>query len=305
MNAALPDISLTEHTPDQTYLDWVGMQGIDLPVTICEPDYRRELQAKADVQIDLAAGHKGIHMSRLYRLLGRLGEGEAISFTRLEQLLGTMIESHADCGSRNVRLRLLFDLLIRRPALESEGIAGWKSYPVCLDASLGTHGFALSAQVTVTYSSTCPCSAALARQMISQGFMSAFGLREQVSPEEVANWLNQHATLATPHSQRSQALVKVDLVKGASTLGLLALINHIENALGTPVQTAVKRLDEQAFAVLNGKNLMFVEDATRRIRKALLPAFANPRVKVRHLESLHPHDAVAWAEQHPCLEPAE
>ncbi len=40
---------------------------------------------------------------------------------------------------------------------------------------------------------------------------------------------------------------------------------------------------------------MFVEDAARRIQAALEGVYAQPRVHVRHLESLHPHDAVAWA----------
>ena len=66
----------------------------------------------------------------------------------------------------------------------------------------------------------------------------------------------------------------------------------MENALGTPVQTAVKRADEQAFAALNGQNLMFVEDAARRIEVALAD-YKKPEVHVRHIESLHPHDAVA------------
>ncbi|WP_049117085.1 GTP cyclohydrolase, FolE2/MptA family, partial [Burkholderia cepacia] len=48
-------------------------------------------------------------------------------------------------------------------------------------------------------------------------------------------------------------------------------------------------------AVLNGGNLMFVEDAARRVQAALDGRHAHPRVHVRHLESLHPHDAVAWA----------
>ena len=56
----------------------------------------------------------------------------------------------------------------------------------------------------------------------------------------------------------------------------------------------MKRADEQAFAALNGQNLMFVEDAARRI-EAALGEYPRPSVHVRHLESLHPHDAVAWA----------
>ena len=73
---------------------------------------------------------------------------------------------------------------------------------------------------------------------------------------------------------------------GFLTTGLLS---------GTPVQTAVKREDEQAFARLNAENLMFCEDAARRVAAALS---ADPRIQrfdaeVAHFESLHAHDAVA------------
>ncbi len=295
MNAALPDVSLTEIAPSLSPLAWVGMQGIDLPVTVAESDYRRELHAKTDVFVDLPAPHvKGIHMSRLYRLLDALDQGEALSPIVLRRLLQSIIDSHRDCDSRSARLRLKLDLLVRRPALVTQGLSGWKSYPACLDASLMDNEFQCRVQLTVAYSSTCPCSAALARQKVEQGFLEVFGGQAAVEPARVAAWLHRYATLATPHSQRSEADVSVDLATEAAALGLLALIDRIEQAVGTPVQTAVKRADEQAFAELNGQNLMFVEDAARRI-EAALGEYARPSVHVRHLESLHPHDAVAWA----------
>lgn len=295
MNASLPDVSLTDIAPQLSPLAWVGMQGIDLPVTVAEPGYRRELHARADAQVDLPAPHvKGIHMSRLYRLLDAQGEGEALSPTSLWRVLQAMIDSHLDCDSRSARVRLFFDLLVRRPALVTQGLSGWKSYPVALDASLVEGVFHCQMQVTVAYSSTCPCSAALSRQMVERGFLEAFAGQRSVDRAQVAAWLRQHATTATPHSQRSEAQVSVDLPSEATELGLLALIDRIEQAVGTPVQTAVKRADEQAFAALNGANLMFVEDAARRI-EAALGEYTCPSVHVRHLESLHPHDAVAWA----------
>ena len=52
-------------------------------------------------------------------------------------------------------------------------------------------------------------------------------------------------------------------------LPLVALIDALEAALATPVQTAVKREDEQAFARLNAENLMFCEDAARRVASVL------------------------------------
>ena len=295
MNAALPDVSLTDIASNLSPLAWVGMQGIDLPVTVVEPGYRRELHAKADVHVDLPAPSvKGIHMSRLYRLLDELGQGEALSPAGLRRLLQAMIDSQHDCETRSARLRLKMDLLVRRAALVTQDLSGWKSYPIQIDTSLIDDAFACHLQVVVGYSSTCPCSAALSRQIVEQGFMQDFGHQSLVEPADVAAWLHRNATLATPHSQRSEAQITVELSNEGDTLGLLRLIDHIEQAVGTPVQTAVKRADEQAFAVLNGQNLMFVEDAARRI-EAALSGYLSPRVHVRHLESLHPHDAVAWA----------
>ncbi|MCA8257321.1 GTP cyclohydrolase FolE2 [Burkholderia sp. AU31624] len=296
MNAPLPDISLTDAAPGGRPLEWVGMQGIDLPVAVAEPGCRRDVHARADVQVDLPAPHvKGIHMSRLYRLLDGLDDGAALSPACLQRVLHAMVDSHRDCDTRSARLRLRFDLLARRAALVTDGLAGWKAYPVRLDATLTGSRFALRAQVTVVYSSTCPCSAALSRHWVEQAFLAAFGRDDRVEPAAVAAWLKRHATAATPHSQRSEAVVSVALPADGATLGLIDLIDRIEHALGTPVQTAVKRADEQAFAVLNGGNLMFVEDAARRVQAALDGHHATPRVHVRHLESLHPHDAVAWA----------
>ena len=71
----------------------------------------------------------------------------------------------------------------------------------------------------------------------------------------------------------------------------------VEETLKTPVQTAVKREDEQAFAELNGQNLMFCEDAARRLKSALDKSsrFTDFWLRVEHYESLHAHDAISSA----------
>lgn len=292
----LPDVSLTDAPRGHGPLNWVGMEGIDLPITLAEPGYRRELHSRVDAQVDLPAPYvKGIHMSRLYRLLDGLTDGAALTPGVLLQLTQAMIESHRDCESRNARVRFQFEMLTRRDALVTKELSGWKSYPVCLRASLTGSVFVVRVTVKVSYSSTCPCSAALSRQLVAQGFLAQFSEQQLVEPAMVAKWLDQNATLATPHSQRSEAEVEVAIAADSLGFSLFALIDLIEQAVGTPVQTAVKRADEQAFAALNGQNLMFVEDAARRIRSALEAKYLSPHVHVRHVESLHPHDAVASA----------
>ena len=100
---------------------------------------------------------------------------------------------------------------------------------------------------------------------------------------------------ATPHAQRSRAQVRVQLRPQFDELPLVSLIDGLEAVLATPVQTAVKRVDEQAFARLNAENLMFCEDAARRVASVLSQDARIERydATVSHFESLHPHDAVA------------
>ena len=61
------------------------------------------------------------------------------------------------------------------------------------------------------------------------------------------------------------------------------------------MQTAVKREDEQEFARLNGQNLMFCEDAGRKLKNGLAEDIRVEDfwVRVEHHESLHVHNAVS------------
>ena len=294
MTSKLPDIAALELPAHTMPIDWVGMEGIDLPVLISENDYKRAHHARVDAQVDLPNPNaKGIHMSRLHLIIDELDEREALSPQRLAEQLSAMISSHEDCDSTAARIRVAFDLLLWRGALESDDIGGWRAYPVILSAMQSKAGLTVSAEAHVTYSSTCPCSAALARQLIERGFLEDFADETSISVNDAAEWLRKKATLATPHSQRSVAKIRVAIENDATDFGLIRLIDRAERTLGTPVQTAVKRIDEQAFAARNGQNLMFVEDAVRRIHNALARDYARVDVDVTHLESLHAHDAVA------------
>ena len=99
--------------------------------------------------------------------------------------------------------------------------------------------------------------------------------------------------VATPHAQRSYARFKLELTEGVEAG--VEFIDLVEESLGTPVQAAVKRRDEQEFAKLNGSQLMFCEDAARKIRKALESdcRILDYWFRVEHQESLHPHNAVS------------
>ncbi|MCS3748637.1 GTP cyclohydrolase FolE2 [Xanthomonas sp. 3793] len=298
MSATLPDVAVTELPTLSAPLRWVGMHDIAIPVRLDEAEPSGTVAARASVQVDLPRAEiKGIHMSRLYRLLDRHLE-QPVSPAMLSQLLQALIDSHADCGSRAARVTLSLEVMLRTPALLSEGLAGWRAYPVRIDAQCREGRSLVSLQIDVLYASTCPCSAALSRQLLSEAFVQQHAGRAMLQVDDIAQWLQVHGSYATPHSQRSVAQVRVDLLACLQRLDIRALIGVCEQALATPVQAAVRRIDEQAFARLNGANLMYVEDAARRLRMALAERYTAFDVAVRHLESLHAHDAVAETGSH-------
>ncbi len=284
----LPDIA-AQANRQALPLEWVGMHGIALPVLL----EGKRLSAKADAGVNLDDGEaRGIHMSRLYLALEVL-ERENLSPALLRKILEEFLHSHAglsNCGFLNIHT----DLLLKRPALVSP-LAGWKSYPATISASLKDQMFHVELKIEVPYSSTCPCSAALARQLIQQQFIDDFA-NKPLQHADILTWLGStQGIVATPHSQRSTAQLHLHLDEFIDELPLSAIINDAEAALGTAVQTAVKRADEQAFALANGQNLMFCEDAARRLNLALrrTPGVSQFHLRVVHAESLHAHDAVA------------
>ncbi|WP_315808578.1 GTP cyclohydrolase FolE2 [Pseudomonas sp. C9-3] len=288
MTTPLPDIAC-QSTRLPIPLDWVGMQGIAVPLRIAGE--RVAAYADAGVSLD-EADARGIHMSRLYLALEALAETE-LSPMLLRDLLRQFLRSHAQL-SRRANLLLRFDLMLQRSALVSP-LSGWKRYPCEIHAQLEDDALQLELRVALPYSSTCPCSAALARQLIQERFDSDFAGR-LLKASEVRAWLGSpQGIVATPHSQRSEARLHLRLAPAATAFAFSELIDHAEDALGTAVQTAVKRADEQAFALANGQNLMFCEDAARRLHRALVQReeVSGFEVRVVHAESLHAHDAVA------------
>ena len=209
------------------------------------------------------------------------------------QVLDDCLSTHQVLAD-SATLTLRGQVTLERAALVSP-LAGWKAYPFEMRARQDGRGVSIELQVQVEYSSTCPCSAALARQLIQQRFAETFA-QKPLDYLEILDWLGStQGIVATPHSQRSTAILQLRLAPGCVDLPVLALIESAEQALGTAVQTAVKRADEQAFALANGQNLMFCEDAARRLHHALrqLPQASAFRLMVVHAESLHAHDAVA------------
>ncbi len=296
MPTAMPDIANHSCATTEGTLDWVGMSNIEVPLMLAlASDTPRQVSASVEAFVNLKDPKaKGIHMSRLYLLLDELSTESTLSHATLCNLLDGFISSHEELSDQAF-VKFDFELHLRRKALITEK-QGWKAYPVTITGQVFAGELQVELTLKVPYSSTCPCSAALARQLIQEAFVAKFAEQQQISREVVIDWLGTtQGIVATPHSQRSVAEVKVKLNSKLVEFPIIALIDAIEDALKTPVQAAVKRADEQEFARLNGQNLMFCEDAARRLKHALnqLSEFDDFWLRVNHYESLHAHDAVA------------
>ncbi|MCK9539442.1 GTP cyclohydrolase FolE2 [Dokdonella sp.] len=292
----MPDVALEAHPDRIGALDRVGMDGIEMPVLVTGADGQvQRVAARVEAWVDLARPDvRGIHMSRLYLHADRHLSAEPLAPAALRRLLRDFLDSHADLSGEAL-IRIRFDHLLRRQALASAH-SGWRAYPVSVAARLRGSEFQVELGIEVQYSSTCPASAALARQLIQDQFARDFA-SGPLERDAVLAWLgSEQGIVATPHSQRSTARVRVRLAPGFD-FPLADLIDAAEAALQTPVQTAVKREDEQEFALRNGQNLMFCEDAARRIRQVLDgdERITDFWLRTAHHESLHPHDAVAFA----------
>ncbi|MFO1494433.1 MAG: GTP cyclohydrolase FolE2 [Lysobacterales bacterium] len=293
---ALPDVALQAGAVAAAALEWVGMEEIEVPVQLSTPAGVTQVPARVHAFVNLSQpAARGIHMSRLYLHLDRHLGSEVLTPRALHGILRDFLDSHVGLSDRAL-LRLRFDQMLRRPALVSD-TQGWRRYPVTVTAIQERGHFSLELALEVLYSSTCPCSAALARQLIQEQFDRDFGAGA-IDRAELRAWLgSEQGIVATPHAQRSRLQLRARLLPSFAELPIVDLVDILEHALQTPVQTAVKREDEQAFARLNGANLMFCEDAARRARAALVQdgRLADFWLRAVHQESLHPHDAVAIA----------
>src|SRR5690606_316060 len=166
-------------------LDWVGMERIALPLRLADgTGGTLQVPASVDVSVDLRKPEtRGIHMSRLYLRLQDAFGGEAMTAAGLRRVLHDLVESQRGL-STSARLVLRYEHMLRRRALASDN-AGWKNYPVELEATIVDGRFRLALAFAVEYSSTCPASAALSCEANAERFADDFAAAHPRSPSVV------------------------------------------------------------------------------------------------------------------------
>lgn len=284
-----PDI-VTEQLATSLAIDLVGIQNVKLPIRL---NSQTQTSSQVDLLVSLSDKHtRGIHMSRLYTVLHKYFSKNILSFAGLKLVLKQAIKGQKGLAQSG-RIKVTSQWPYLKKALKSS-LQGWREYPGYFEVNyskkrdLWTYIFGLE----ILYSSTCPCSASLSRQIIKEHFKKTFLKKNTFTKQQITDWLSKESFLAaTAHAQKSKAFVKLRLSENSKNLfSVLKTVDSLESQLGTAVQTAVKREDEAEFARLNATNLMFCEDAVRKLalvfknKKSIL----DYHIRVQHYESLHP-----------------
>lgn len=286
-------------------LQKVGIAPVDLPIKVMRRDGGEQiLQSQASLYCSLDDPNaKGLNLSRLYILMHNVIKDHLT----LDGIKATLEEMAYKQGSKNAYCKLRFKYPWTQKALRSrqdlttddiesgqyqtlsngdmislKKLEGHIAYDVILEGRYHQDDpkqFRFFLTTNYVYSSTCPCSFELAH-----------------------NAKEKRAAAANAHSQRSVMTTTVEF-DPSNVVWIEDVIELHRQYIPTEVQVVVKRRDEQAFAELNGSNLLFSEDAVRLMYGALDQWCDEGKIfdftiSTSHQESLHPWNAIAVVWKH-------
>lgn len=301
----LPDPQVAPFIPgSRITINKVGVNGVDLPVQFIRRDGTVEkLHASVSLYGSLDNPDvKGLNLSRFPIVMHE----QLANHVSIEGMTNILDELQSKQNSHSIYCKMKFKypwvqaaLRTRQelPATKPDGTAWTEADPEVFKIDEGKvlshekalghifydcvlegqkHGDAYKFYLTVDYiySSTCPCSFELA-------------LDARLKRGKAANG----------HSQRSIGKITVEF-DPKNPVYIEDIVEIARVQVPTEVVVICKRRDEQAFAELNGSNLLFTEDAIRLLYQGVDKMFNDGKVLdfsivTEHLESLHPWSATA------------
>ena len=279
----LPDPQVDPVLPGaRVPLKKVGIAPVDLPVRLRSRSGGEDklLQTEASLYCSLDDPMaKGLNLSRLYLIMHEKIKDQ-LSLDGMESALKELAEGQ---GTKNAYVKLRFKYPMYQEALRTRKKdnpdvkqRGHIAYKTELEGQYRDGNYKWFLTIDYVYSSTCPCSFELAHDARSK-----------------------RNAAANAHSQRSILKVKVAFDRTDDNIVWIEdLVDLARENIPTEVQIVVKRRDEQAFAELNGANLLFSEDAVRIMHDALDTWVKSGKIDdfsivASHEESLHPWNAIA------------
>ncbi|MCB9496540.1 MAG: GTP cyclohydrolase I FolE2 [Fibrobacteria bacterium] len=222
------------------------------------PDGRVVL-ASVRIVAHVPNGHRGVHMSRMARVFAPQGNPVPLDDTLPERIHQVAATQESD----RVTVRISWEDTIAREAPVT-GTVGLQPYKIELSALWSTDSLDWTTRLETVTMLACPCSKALSGDL---GF----------------------------HNQRGILQAEV---AGFFPLELEALLALVDRAGSNRTHPILRREDEKEVidSLTRDGAFRFVEDAASRLLDLLEEAgHKDPSIHVRSLESIHAHDAIAWA----------
>lgn len=250
----LPDVQSEVARPARSEV-LAGIDRVKIPVLL--PSGHKVI-ATLRVAAKVPNGHRGVHMSRLYRILAGTTDLPIGFFA--QRLLETALAQETE----HLVATLAWEDLVGRnaPVTASRGF-----HPFRMELSgewTAADGVKLRTRIESAAMLACPCSKALSGDL---GF----------------------------HNQRGVLQVEVE---GDQVPSAHRLLEVIDAAASNRVHPVLRREDEKEVIdhLSRTNSFRFVEDAATRLLDGLDEArFGGASIHVRSMESIHAHDAVAWA----------
>jgi GTP cyclohydrolase I len=293
----LPDPQVDPVIPGaRVPINKVGVSGVDLPVNFIRRDGSIErLTTSVSLYGSLDNPNaKGLNLSR-FPIVMHEQIANHVSIDGITHILDALQKKQ---GSKDVYCKMKFKYPWTQKALRTrkelpddapdeqvfkivdgvklshEKAEGYIYYDCVLEGQKHTDEYKFFLTVNYVYSSTCPCSFELAQDATLKRDRAANG-----------------------HSQRSIAKITIQF-DPSNVVYIEDIVEMARKQVPTEVVVICKRRDEQAFAELNGSNLIFTEDAVRLFYQGLEEMAVRGRISdfcvvTDHIESLHAWSATA------------
>jgi GTP cyclohydrolase I len=238
----------------------VGVKSLEYPIRVLDKVKKVQYTtARVDLFANLPRHFKGTHMSRFIEIFHEYREDlSMLRFLEMLDRIRASLDAESAFGSVN------FPYFLEKSAPVS-ALTGMMSYRCCYQGRVyqGGHHFTVSVAVPVT--TVCPCSKAISDR--------------------------------GAHNQRG--VVRLELEVGPF-FWLEDIIELVEKAASSPVYSLIKREDEKYITEHAYDNPKFVEDVVRDVYITIrnLHQFPGFSVEAENFESIHNHNAYAYAQYH-------
>ncbi len=298
--SGLPDVQ-NEKSRIPLSLDEVGVTGLIKRVRITKGRSELSLIPRISAFINLPREQRGVHLSRSSETIESIVEDITYSpVGSIEELcrkmLARLLEKHDYADKARVLLEGPIVLDVR--AGESE-VKRQKACTLHVEARAAKKEGKIETRVFlgvgVEGMTACPCAQELVKDY-AESMIRKRAEELSLSEDAIRRILNL-IPLAS-HSQRCIGFLTVEVRDGS--IDISELVKIIEDSMSGVIHDVLKRPDEANLVRLVHLNPLFVEDVARLIILNTLTRLKQIsdddiiEVRVESIESVHPHNAVAY-----------